>query len=108
MAAHFTKWWVYIRIDEDTQLPCIELHEDAFFMHWKLSEVHMDDEGMVHVVATHPDRPAKHPQVAMTVDLLTGQLTSYQFRDETATPQFYALVGGQYLQSFEEGVKCGT
>ncbi|MBI1838984.1 MAG: hypothetical protein HYR95_01635 [Candidatus Colwellbacteria bacterium] len=44
--ADFTKWWVYIKIGEDEQLPCIHLHEDAFFMHWKLSEAYMDDDSM--------------------------------------------------------------
>ena len=59
--ANFTKWWVYMKIDEDTQLPCIWLYGDVFFIHWKLSEGYVDEEGMIHVIATHPTSPEEHP-----------------------------------------------
>jgi len=100
--ADFCKWWVYVKIDEGTQLPYIHLQGDAFFIHWELSKCHMDEEGMVHFVATHPVSPEKYPQVYMTIDSLTGLLTAYQFADERTTLQFYTLVDGRYLRVSSE------
>ena len=97
----FSKWWVWLKVDEDMDLQWICLRSSTFFIHWNLSDPTMDEEGMIHVVATHPTEPNIHPKVEMIVDSLTGLLVAYQYRNSRCVLQLYTLAGVSYVKQGE-------